>query len=82
MCCLYHRIHVVTPTSTSPADVEEATYVSNWVIPEVPPLPSYADKLAGYQADQALRMTSSSRAEYERRKAALRPVVPPVLDDE
>lgn len=50
---------------------DEPPYVPNWVIPEAPPMPTYAEKLAAYQADQELRFTSSNRAEYERRKAVL-----------
>jgi hypothetical protein len=61
------------PSDESPSDppADESGYTPNWVLFGDRPEPTYAEKLAAYQADQALRMTSSSRAEYERRKAEL-----------
>ncbi|WP_157609718.1 hypothetical protein [Variovorax sp. Root473] len=50
---------------------DHQSYQPNWVFHgERPPL-TYAEKLALYQEDQALRMSTRSRAEYEQRKAEL-----------
>lgn len=63
-----------SPPNESPPEVpaDEAFYTPNWVFFGTRAEPTYAEKLAAYQADQALRFTSSSRAEYEQRKAARR----------
>ena len=62
-----------SPSNESPTEVpaDEAFYAPNWVFFGTRREPTYAEKLAAYQADQALRFTSSSRAEYEKRKAEL-----------
>ena len=48
---------------------DDETYVPDWVFFGDVPRLSYAEKVEAYKADQALRFSSSSRAEYERKKS-------------